>query len=101
VNVNVNRFNSINTTNIRNNRASAVSNNNWRHDPAHRKGVNYRDPATRQQYGKGSLPGADGRQDFRGRDQAGQRGDRVAGGVGDRGGVSAIAAESVCDRAGR
>ena len=38
VNVNVNRFNSINTNNIRNNRATALSNNSWQHDPSHRQG---------------------------------------------------------------
>jgi hypothetical protein len=85
VNVNVNRYNNINANNISGNRASAISNSSWKHDPSHRKGVNYRDPATRQQYGKGTLPGADGRQDFRGREDAGQRGDRTAG-AGDRGG---------------
>jgi hypothetical protein len=79
VNVNVNRYNNINATNISRNRATALSNNSWKHDPSHRKGVNYRDPATRQQYGKGTLPGADKRQDFRGREQAGQRGDRPGG----------------------
>jgi len=38
----------------------------WQHNPEHRKGVAYRDPKTRQQYGQ-SRPGADNRKDFRGR----------------------------------
>ena len=37
----------------------------WQHDPAHRKGVSYRDQNTRQQYGQ-SRPGAENRRDFRG-----------------------------------
>ncbi|MGE0154029.1 MAG: DUF3300 domain-containing protein [Reyranellaceae bacterium] len=59
----------------------------WNHQPAHRKGVAYRDNASRQQYGRGAQ-GADARQQFRGKDvnsmarQGGQRpgGDRVGGG---------------------
>ena len=44
----------------------------WRHDPGHRKGVAYRDPGLRQQFGgQTGNPGADPRKDFRGVDQGG------------------------------
>ncbi len=43
----------------------------WRHDPSHRKGVAYRDPGLRQQFGQTGNPGADPRKDFRGVDQGG------------------------------
>jgi len=43
----------------------------WRHDPGHRKGVAYRDPGLRQQFGQTGSPGADPRKDFRGVDQGG------------------------------
>ena len=71
VNVNANR-----ATNIdRNyNRANVGTGGRWQHDASHRKGVAYRDPAARQQYGQ-SRPGADQRQQFRGQtDQAARPG---------------------------
>jgi hypothetical protein len=43
----------------------------WRHDPAHRGGVAYRTPSVAQQFGRGPLPGASARQDFRGFDGSG------------------------------
>jgi hypothetical protein len=63
VNVNVNR-----AVNIDNNfdRNRFANNNRWQHDPVHRKGVAYRDPATSQHFGQ-NRPGADQRQQFRGR----------------------------------
>jgi hypothetical protein len=52
--------------------------NNWRHDPDHRHGVAYRDPATRQQYGRvGSAP--DSRREYRGRDRPATEGRYPAG----------------------
>ena len=62
VNVNANR-----ATNIdRNyNRGNVGAGGRWQHDGSHRKGVAYRDPATRQQFGQ-NRPGADQRQQFRG-----------------------------------
>jgi hypothetical protein len=63
------------------NRTNVGSGNRWQHDASHRKGVEYRDNASREKFGK-DVPGRDGRNDFRGRD--GGPGDR--GGVGDRGG---------------
>ncbi len=44
VNINVNHYNSFDRTT--NNNFTNVSNNNWQHDPDHRKGVNYRDQGT-------------------------------------------------------
>jgi hypothetical protein len=44
----------------------------WRHDPIHRKGVAYKDPGVRQQFGQTGNPGANARKDFRGFDQGGQ-----------------------------
>jgi Protein of unknown function (DUF3300) len=50
------------------NRANVGTGNRWQHDVNHRKGVAYRDSATRQQYGQ-ARPGADQRQQFRGQSQ--------------------------------
>jgi hypothetical protein len=69
VDIDVNRYNNINANNKINsdNRANAKS--KFQHNAANRRGVPYRDSQSRQQFGK-SLPGADGRSDFRGRDPA-------------------------------
>jgi hypothetical protein len=56
---------------------------NWNHSPEHRKGVAYRDNATRQQYGK-ATQGADARQQFRGKDVQ-----SMATGAGQRQGAGA------------
>ena len=61
VNVNVNRNTSINRQN--------VDVKKWQHDPGHRKGVNYRDQASREKYGGADRRAAESRQDFRGHDQ--------------------------------
>lgn len=56
----------------------------WQHRPEHRNGVAYRDARTRQQFGQ-QRPGADQRQEFRGRLESGQRpGSGPAGGGGQR-----------------
>jgi hypothetical protein len=95
VNVNVNKYNSFNRTNI--------SNSNWNHNVEHRKGVEYRDKGSREKFGGGQQrPGADSREQFRGRAETGrqdlardagrgdggggQGGPRDRGGAGDRGG---------------
>jgi len=62
VNVNVNRAVNID----RNFNANNIHNGRWQHEPIHRKGVAYRDPATRQRFNQ-TRPGADQRQEFRGR----------------------------------
>jgi hypothetical protein len=74
---NVNNYNRINHTNI--------SNGNWQHSPEHRKGVGYRDPGSRDKFGQGQRPGADTRDAFRGRAEAGQR-DIARGGAENFGG---------------
>src|SRR6516165_11520862 len=57
VNINTNRFNSINRT--------AISGSTWKHNAAHRQGVAYRDTATRQLFGR-QTAGAAARRDYRG-----------------------------------
>jgi hypothetical protein len=54
------------------NRANVGSGNRWQHEASHRKGVAYRDASARQRYGQ-SRPGADQRQQFRGRLEQGSR----------------------------
>jgi hypothetical protein len=67
VNINTNRYNTINSANIRSGRATQLPANasTWRHDPSHRGGVAYRDPGSRQAYQRGARPAAASR-DFRG-----------------------------------
>ncbi len=71
VNVNVNRYNNFNRTNI--------SNGNWNHNVDHRGAVPYRDQGVAKQYGRGQAADAASRDAFRGRADAGresiQRGD--------------------------
>ncbi len=59
VNVNVNRYNNFNRTNI--------SNGNWNHNVNHRGAVPYRDQRVSQQYGRGQAGDAASRDAFRGR----------------------------------
>jgi hypothetical protein len=65
VNVNVNNYNSFNRTNI--------SDNNWQHNVDHRKGVQYRDSATRQKYNRDASSGVESREAFRGRAEQGRQ----------------------------
>ena len=74
VNVNANRAVNIDNSFDRNRYAN---NSRWQHDGNHRRGVAYRDGATRQQYGQ-QRPGAEQRQQFRGQ-VANQRPDAGAG----------------------
>ncbi len=64
VNVNVNRYNNFNRTNI--------SNGNWNHNASHRGAVPYRDKGVAQQYGRGQSADAASRDAFRGRAEAGR-----------------------------
>lgn len=86
VNVNVNRFNSINANSINANRFSnrAVSSNTWQHNADHRRGVGYTNSQVRQQYRPNTAGNAATRDAFRGRTPAatglGQVGQRSAGG---------------------
>jgi len=79
VNVNVNRAVNIDRNY---NRTNISTGGKWQHDASHRKGVAYRDTASRERYNKG-VGGAEGRRDYRGREGgAGQRpgGDRASAG---------------------
>jgi hypothetical protein len=96
--INVNNYNRVNHTNI--------SNGNWQHSPEHRKGVEYRDQGSRDKFGKGQRQGAESREAFRGRAEAGQRdiarggAEGFGGGAGDRGGGSFDRGSSGVDRGG-
>ncbi|SCK50252.1 Protein of unknown function [Variovorax sp. HW608] len=70
VNINANRYNSINT-----NRQIGANQGNWQHNAANRRGVPYRDQRSQQQFGR-NVPGAENRADFRGRDNAGRNAER-------------------------
>jgi len=60
VNVNVNRYNNFNKTNI--------SNGNWQHNAEHRGAVPYKDKGVAQKYNRGASPNAQARDAYRGRD---------------------------------
>ena len=81
VNIDVNRATNIDRNFDRN---KAQGGGRWQHDASHRKGVAYRDNATRERFGRDTA-GADARNEFRGR--GGDLGDRGGPG-GDRAGVS-------------
>ena len=87
VNINVNRYNNFNRTNI--------SNGNWNHNANHRGAVPYRDKGVAQQYGRGQSRDAASRDAFRGRADAGrqsiQRGDVSHPPATSRGAISAAA----------
>jgi hypothetical protein len=62
VNINVNRYNNFNRTNI--------SSGNWNHNVNHRGAVPYRDNGSRGKYGQYDRQAAQGRQQFRGRESS-------------------------------
>ena len=65
INIDVNRFNNFNGSNI--------SNKNWGHNVDHRKGVAYRDNASAQKYNRGGdRKAAASREQFRGRAEQGR-----------------------------
>jgi hypothetical protein len=65
INININRYNSFNRTNI--------NTRDWKHNPAHRKGAAYRDPATARKFDRGSdRAAAKSREQFRGRAEQGR-----------------------------
>jgi hypothetical protein len=70
VNINTNRYNSINT-----NRQIAANRSNWQHNAANRRGTPYRDQRSQQQFGR-NVPGAENRADFRGRDNTARNAER-------------------------
>ncbi len=101
VNVNVNQYNNftknVNTANIASQRTQIQSQranvqggaSTWQHNPEHRKGAQYRDPATQQRFNKAASPqAAQARESYRGRAEEGRqelaRGGAGQGGAGDR-----------------
>jgi hypothetical protein len=65
VNVNVNKYNNFNKTNI--------SNGNWNHNVDHRKGAAYRDSGTAQKYNRGGdRQASQSREQFRGKADQGR-----------------------------
>jgi hypothetical protein len=92
VNINVNKYNNFNKTNIQN--------GNWSHNAEHRKGVGYRDQGSQQKFGGQQRASVDSREQFRGRAEQGRQeisrggaddfkgrgGDRPSAGTSDRGG---------------
>jgi len=87
VNVNVNNYNSYNksvNTVARPTTLPAQGGNqqSWRHNAEHRKGVEYRDTASQQRYGKTAQPGAQSREAFRGRADQGRQDLAKSGGQG-------------------
>lgn len=79
VDIDINRYNNFNRTEINANRNTNVSNraNNtgkWQHNAQHRQGVGYRDTATQQKYGRAaSGQGIQSREEFRGRAEQGRQ----------------------------
>ena len=71
VDIDVNRYNNFNKTNI--------SNKNWNHDASHRGAVPYKDKGVAQQHGRGQSPSASTRDASRGRDGGAQASTRDAG----------------------
>jgi hypothetical protein len=85
VNINVNKAANID----RNFDRTKVEGGRWQHDGSHRQGVAYRDNATRDKYSR-NVAGAEGRNDFRGRDTGGGGRANTAdrGNAGDRASVA-------------
>ena len=93
VNINVNRYNNFNRTNI--------NNSNWNHNVSHRGAVPYRDAGSREKYKATDRQAAAAREQFRGRD------DSLGGaGLNDRAGLKqaqqnpAVRDAAARDRAG-
>jgi hypothetical protein len=68
VNINVNHYNNFNRHTSRNHRNA--SGNRWKHNPEHRKGVNYRDRDTARKYGAGEGHDRVSRNNARGYDRS-------------------------------
>lgn len=62
-NVNVNRATNIDRSFDR----TKIDGDRWQHRPEHRRGVGYRDDATRQRFGQQARPGVEQRDQFRGK----------------------------------
>jgi len=107
VNVNVNKYNSftnnVNTVQNRNKISTTSApggGQQWQHNPQHRQGVQYRDPATQQKFNKGYSPSASSRDAYRGRTSAGgATGQLGAGGSGTR--TSGLGGQGAGQRGGQ
>ncbi|MGE5171430.1 MAG: DUF3300 domain-containing protein [Rudaea sp.] len=86
VNVNVNRYNNFNKTNI--------SNGNWQHNADRRGAVPYKDKGVAQKYNRGPSANAQARDAYRGRSDAGMQQTRADAARGGRTGPSAGAMDS-------
>jgi Protein of unknown function (DUF3300) len=79
IDIDVNRYNNFNRNEINHNRNTNVNNRSgnkstWQHNSEHRKGVEYRDSATQQKYGRGaSQQGTKSREQFRGHADQGRQ----------------------------
>ncbi len=89
VNIDIDRYNNFNKTNIQNN----VQNKNWNHDASHRGAVPYKDQGVAQKYNRGASPTASTRDASRGRDGGAGSMDRASAGTMDRGSGGASAAQ--------
>ncbi len=76
INVNVNRFNSINSNQFNNFHSSnrSITSNNWQHNADHRRGLAYSNNQVRQQYRPNQGSNVAQRDAFRGRQSPGQSG---------------------------
>src|SRR5690348_11346 len=103
VNINANRYNTINASNIRSGRASQLQANasTWRHDPAHRGGVAYRDAATRQSFQRQGTRPTEASREFRGYEGARQGTNRPAGDRAAAGRQQGAAADGARQRSGQ
>lgn len=59
---------------VRNPTSTSGSEHEWRHDPGHRRGVPYREPALQQQFGRANL-NSGAQRNFQGRNQSPRRTD--------------------------
>jgi hypothetical protein len=76
VDIDVNEYNNFerNTNNNWNrDQAARPKDGKWKHDPSHRKGVQYRDKASQQRFDKAGPKGASSREAFRGRAEQGRQ----------------------------
>jgi hypothetical protein len=71
VDIDINHYNQFNRT--------TINQNNWRHDPVHRRAVPYGNPAVAGRYGKGPMPNAPQREVYRGRVEPNRTGVQPAG----------------------
>jgi hypothetical protein len=81
VNVNVNRFNTINANQFNNYRSNtaAINSDTWRHNPDHRRGVAYPNNQTRQEFRPNSGANPASRDAFRGRNPSAPPGPAAGG----------------------